>query len=225
MKKFGNFWVPDADARGRRNRTKLQRMYAEDEGTARPLLNAMEAIAAASPDWKPAQMVAIDGGANVGAYTRALAMRFARVISLEPAPDTFACLERNVFDWGLLPKVQTHMAALSDARTHISMGRGFGRLSITSRISGEGPIPALPIDSFGLTQVGFIKLDVEGFELNALKGAQETIRQSRPFVLMEVKPAEEERAAQPYAAERYLLEMGYELMTTMGINRLYRPAA
>lgn len=223
MKKFGEFWVPDADARGARNRRKMEGAFVGKQGSIEPLLKAIEIMQAQPGAEALADRSAIDAGANVGSYTRVMARHFAHVLSLEPSPDTFACLERNVFEWGILPKVQPYMAAVSDSRSYVRMGTSFGRLSITRKVTGKGNIPALALDSFGLQNVGLLKLDVEGFEEKALIGAKALIADSRPYVFMEVKPKEEEASERPYAAQNLLLGMGYEVIAELGANRLYKP--
>jgi hypothetical protein len=42
------------------------------------------------------------------------------------------------------------------------------------------------MDQFDLADVGFIKIDVEGFELSTLKGAENTLRRCRPNLLVEI---------------------------------------
>jgi len=44
-----------------------------------------------------------------------------------------------------------------------------------------------PLDDFGITGVDFIKIDVEGREIEVLKGGAKTVEGSRPIVLIEVK--------------------------------------
>jgi hypothetical protein len=50
-----------------------------------------------------------------------------------------------------------------------------------------------PLDSFGFTDVGFIKIDVEGSELDVIAGARATIARDRPNLLVELltRPADE----------------------------------
>ncbi|MDQ2095256.1 FkbM family methyltransferase [Rhodalgimonas zhirmunskyi] len=223
MYKIGNHWVPSADARGKRNKAKLQKMYIQHNGSVEPLLMAFEKIREAYPNNEMSTKSAIDCGANVGSYTRELSKVFAKTYSFEPSRDTFACLERNVYEWDIYGRTHLYNAAVSDTRGYVGMGRDWGRLSITSRVKGRGDIPAIPLDSLGLNDLGFLKLDVEGFELAALKGATKMIKTSKPVVFMEVKPKEEAKSATPYAAQKYLLELGYEMVAEIGINRLYFP--
>ena len=223
MKKFGNFWVPDADARGSKNRKKMTALFGSKEGSVEPLELAINHICENKPGLLANAGSAIDAGANVGSYTRVLARHFAAVYAFEPARDTFQCLERNVFENGDYDKVHLYNAAVSDERSYVGVKRSWFRLSITSTVSGKGDVPAVPLDALGLKDLRFLKLDVEGFEYQALLGAKATIEKCRPAVLMEVKPAEEEQLPEPYKAENLLLALGFTAVLTSGINRLYYP--
>lgn len=223
MKKFGNFWVPDADARGSKNRKKMTALFGSKDGSVEPLELAINHICENKPGLLANAGSAIDAGANVGSYTRVLARHFAAVYAFEPARDTFQCLERNVFENGDYDKVRLYNAAVSDERAYVGVKRSWFRLSITSTVGGKGDVPAVPLDALGLKDLRFLKLDVEGFEYQALLGAKATIEKCRPAVLMEVKPAEEEQLPEPYKAENLLLALGFTAVLTSGINRLYYP--
>lgn len=223
MQKFGNFWVPDADAKGAKNRKKMAALFGAKEGSVEPLELAIEHVRKNKPELMTNGGSAIDAGANVGSYTRVLARHFEAVYAFEPARDTFQCLERNVFENGDYDKVRLYNAAVSDERAYVGVKRSWFRLSITSTVSGKGDVPAVPLDALVLSDLRFLKLDVEGFEYQALLGAKATIEKCRPAVLMEVKPAEEEQLPEPYKAEKLLLAMGFTVALTAGINRLYYP--
>ena len=65
------------------------------------------------------------------------------------------------------------------------------------------------LDDFHLNNVGFIKMDVEGFELEALKGARETILRNRPTMFIEIE--QQHHKTMPIAAVlASVLELGYE---------------
>ena len=49
MKKFGNFWVPDADARGSKNRKKMTALFGSKEGSVEPLELAINHICENKP--------------------------------------------------------------------------------------------------------------------------------------------------------------------------------
>jgi hypothetical protein len=73
-----------------------------------------------------------------------------------------------------------------------------GDLAVTTRSSLVADVDAdlshrdvevnvATLDSFGLSDIAFIKIDVEGHELSVLRGAVETIVRSRPNLLVEVE--------------------------------------
>ena len=48
-------------------------------------------------------------------------------------------------------------------------------------------VPRVTVDSLDLSDVRFVKVDVEGHELPALRGAEQTVRRDRPLLLVEVE--------------------------------------
>ena len=128
-------------------------------------------------------MTALDVGANVGAYALlfgAWAGPGGRVWAFEPAPGAFDGLRRHVAANGLEDVVTPVRAAVSD--------RG-GRAALvgadwqgTSRLGDDGEggtmVETVTVDAFcareGITPA-LIKVDVEGWELEVLRGARETI--------------------------------------------------
>ena len=83
------------------------------------------------------------------------------------------------------------------------------------------------LDSFNITNIGFIKMDVEGHELRVLKGGKETIEKSNyPLILLEsgcVNDTDTESVANFKREQRqelfsYLNEMGYVINETEDVN-------
>jgi FkbM family methyltransferase len=137
---------------------------------------------------------AVDVGANQGLFAFALAAVAERVIAFEPNPD-YAAFAR----WMLRGRAEVHELALSDAP-----GRGTffvpvsdggmvlhyaGSLKLT-----HGQFPTITtyeveirtLDSLGVTDVRFIKADVEGSEREVLDGARTVIARDRPVILLEL---------------------------------------
>ena len=185
MKKVGDFWVPDVDMQwlrrlGKIRRKTIRRFRDQNGGDFRVIDEALERVG-------PGQ-TAVDGGANVGAYTRRIAARFAHTIAFEPAPDTHAALEQNLHDWALTDKVIAHPWALSNRDDLVSLGKRSSQRSVSRRIDGAGDIPAIRLDSLELDTLDFLKLDLEGHEYLALEGAQNTLTRCKPAILFEDKP-------------------------------------
>jgi len=198
VKKVGEFWLPDVDLRRWSNWGKTRRKTLERYGQgAGPKAADMEAALANIPKGG----LALDGGANVGAYTRIMAQHFDRVIAFEPAPDTFACL-----------------VALSDRREQVGLKGRFGHRSLSRRVSGPGAIQSLPIDDLELPALAFLKLDLEGYEVRALRGALATLKRCRPYVLFEDKPHKSELYGEAREAHDILLSLGAGLIARIGKN-------
>jgi hypothetical protein len=73
------------------------------------------------------------------------------------------------------------------------------------------------IQRLGLERLDFIKIDVEGFELQALAGAENTIRQMRPKIMFEVNRwALGEHNGSPAALEEFFKSHDYSLFVAHG---------
>jgi len=139
--------------------------------------------------------VALDVGANVGGYALLLGMWVGpggRVFAFEPAPDAFDGLARHVRLNGLEDVVTPVQAAASDST-------GTGRMAMEgasggNRLGGEGQaVLTVTLDEFCAREgirPSVIKIDVEGAELEVLRGARETIRAAGPglTLLVEMHP-------------------------------------
>ena len=142
--------------------------------------------------------------------------RFETVHAFEPAPDTFAALERNILDWGLGDRVHLHQAALSDKEDMVRLQGRFAHRSVSRRIVGSGDIRAMPIDALELPELDFLKLDLEGYEYRALLGARETLLRTRPYVLFEDKEHKAELYGDGEGAHQFLKSLGARLVAQVG---------
>jgi len=128
-----------------------------------------------------------DCGADIGTFSALVCShtsRVARVIAFEPNPDVAAFMKRN------LSQLQVSSHAITKA---VSCRNGNGRLEVPEYddsdharflVPGEGPLEVVTIDSFGVRGGDVaIKIDVEGGELEVLKGAAETISSARRCVI------------------------------------------
>ena len=139
--------------------------------------------------------VSIDVGANKGVYSYALLAHSKSVHAFEPNPKLFRVLS----SWAS-GKVVLHPEALSNvsASTDLLVPRsasGFsnqGASLSAIKVSGDHrkvAVRAVRFDDLGIGDVGFMKIDVEGFEREVLEGASETLRRDRPNLLIEMEEA------------------------------------
>ena len=207
MKRVGDYMVPDAET--------LQ-LDALAQGGFQ--LDHLEAALAHVTDWR----IAVDGGAHVGSWTRALAKRFDFVLAFEPAEDSFACLKANV---GELVNVQLFQCALGAVPERMSLhddekydgGNTGGRYLVPGN-----DILVEPLDDRHLDGLGFLKLDVEGYELKALHGARNTLARCKPVVLIEDKARFASRYGElPHAAASFLQSLGARELVRVGADRVF----
>ncbi|MGI8407673.1 MAG: FkbM family methyltransferase, partial [Actinomycetota bacterium] len=142
--------------------------------------------------------VFVDGGAHIGVFTllaAALVGETGRVVACEPVPENMELLEANVA-LNRFACVETHMVALGEQSGHgalFSFGEG-SALGSFAPASLEGSI-RMPVEVKTLDEVtvGFVarvrlvKLDIEGAELLALRGAPAVLR-AKPDFLLELEP-------------------------------------
>ena len=130
--------------------------------------------------------VAIDGGGNIGCWALHMAKFFRKVYSFEAADDTFECLSANTIEHTNINAIHK---ALGYDRKHVNIMDDVNRPgNLGARYVGDGDgVEMVRIDDFNLSNVGLLKLDIEGYELEALKGAELTIKESKPVVIIEVK--------------------------------------
>lgn len=157
---------------------------------------------------------AIDCGAHVGTWSKVMAQRFTRVVAVEPSDDTFECLQLNLLNAGL-DNVNCVRAAVGCRAGLVTMAidaQNKARGNTGARhVRAGGKIPVITIDSLALEHVGFIKLDIEGSEPDALRGAKDTIARCRPVILYEDKKLWHRYFGQPKeSVANFLHGQGYQ---------------
>lgn len=142
--------------------------------------------------------VIFDAGANCGFYTLMATQRWpqARVSCFEPHPVTFTRLQQNIRGNGLEDRVTPVHAAVSSSSgrcsLEVSAASSMGVVTVSpAPVSGEGravEVPMVSLDDYAKTQAQYpdlIKIDVEGFEVEVLKGAPKCLDHAR-YVVLEV---------------------------------------
>jgi FkbM family methyltransferase len=147
-------------------------------------------------------MTFLDVGAHVGKYTLRAAVRVGdegRVIAIEPDKDNFQVLVRNITLNGLTNCVPLNIAAYSsDREVQLFKGANSALHSIKEDFGkGSYKVKARVLDKVlkeeGVKRVDLVKIDVEGAELEVLKGLEKTLKKQNPALIIEVLKRDENR--------------------------------
>lgn len=146
---------------------------------------------------------AVDIGAHVGLWSMHLAQLFERLTAFEPNPVTADLWPWNVPE----PNATLHRCALGAVIGLVGLEGASGHTGHT-RACGQGSIPMRPLDSFDPQKVDFIKIDVEGYELDVVRGAEQTLGRCRPVVVLEQKGEDGRLGMEPDGALHWLERLG-----------------
>jgi len=157
---------------------------------------------------------AVDIGAHCGLWSMQLQKRFNYLHAFEPVAAHRECFMANVpnAEEDAMQNVTLHACALGAEEGKIRI-RTEPTSSGDSRVDGDGDIPMHTLDSFALQDVDFIKIDTEGYELFAIKGAEQTIKRCRPTMIVEQKG----HGAQFFGFRK---EEAAELLESWGMKRV-----
>ena len=180
-------------------------------------------------------VVAIDCGANIGVHTIEWAKRmtgWGSVLAIEAQERIYYALAGNIAINNCFNAVALHGAVAAEAGImkipvpDYCTQSSFGSLELIKSDKNEfigqtidysdektDLVQKIPIDVLGLTRVDFIKIDVEGMELEALEGARKTIERDRPSLLVETIKSDRERL------RTWMLDHGYRVVD-VGANAL-----
>jgi FkbM family methyltransferase len=161
----------------------------------------------------PGQTV-LDIGANIGLFTVTMASLIGptgKVYAFEPLEDHASLLARSVAENDFADRVVLERAAVSDKP-------GSGQLISASKTTNAGgaylnngqvplgheasEVKLITLDTYPVRRpVHFIKIDIEGAELLAFRGAKELLREDRPVILSELHPEQLSKVSGCTAAE------------------------
>jgi len=160
---------------------------------------------------------AVDAGANKGTFTHVLAGLARHVYAFEPNPKMLAVLRQTA-----ARNVSVSAQALADRSgaaefliprdsrgSHSNQGGSLSRV----KVRGEHtvvPVQKARLDDLGLQDVGFIKIDVEGGELEVLAGATQLLARDRPVLLIEMEEVHTQTPIELSLAK--VLQFGYRGM-------------
>lgn len=165
--------------------------------------------------------VAFDVGSNLGYFTLLMATKVnpdGRVVAFEPDPEMFAALERNLERNSDAATAVTPLpVAAGAAQGKVRFARGWratrGRVVASG---GDLDVDVTTVDEtserYGSPRL--LKIDVEGGELDVLRGARAVLSEARPLVLVEVHSIQLEAQC-----ARFLESLDYECSRQVDIGK------
>lgn len=185
--------------------------------------------------------VAVQAGGNVGVFPIFLARFFETVVTFEPDPYTFRvlaencrrCRQANVFKGAIIPFCMALGAELAEGK--LVRRRRDGLAATHSgvhhvRLDGEACADAVSVSVQSLDSVAWLHaldllyLDIEGFELFALKGAEQLIRKFRPVIGIEINKSLDALKISPADVAEFVFSLDYKFAASVGSDRIFVPA-
>lgn len=157
----------------------------------------------------PDNAIIVDGGANMGFFTipvaQAVKDKGSKIISFEPQKQIYYALCGSCA-LNELENVFVHNLGLGDKATKAQLSEvdysnkiDFGMVTISEKVEKKehpylnyNTVNVITIDSMKLPRLDFLKLDVEGYECQALAGGIKTIENYRPIIWIEYNMAGED---------------------------------
>ena len=166
--------------------------------------------------------LAIDIGANIGLWSRDLTSFFGKTICFEPSSNCMKCLKKNI----IIEKAIIYNYALGSKNeekelfTPINSGWSsfinstkIGYNSDGSKIYAKWPqgtkkqlVKVKKLDEHNFEKIDFIKIDVQSYEYEVLKGAKKTLRINSPTICLEEVDPKNSKAI------KFLESLNYEIV-------------
>lgn len=164
--------------------------------------------------------VVFDVGANIGEVTFGMSKRVGNlgmIHSFEPEPFIFSRISRNL-SLNSFNNICLNNVALGDKeqelflKAQVENNRGGTRINMYSREGEKVKVTTLDfyVKQNALKKLDLIKVDVEGFEMKVLQGAQEVLQKFKPLLFIEVNDNNlKEQSDSAQSLIEFLFKMGY----------------
>ncbi len=191
MKLGGGFWWPE--------------LHLQQNGLGEIGVNAVivsqiqECVKLAQLVPKARRHTCVQAGGNIGVFPKTLSSWFQSVITFEPDPENWECLVKNLdgtTNVKCVPAALGHKNGTADLLHHVEHS---GRSHLirpgaynAQLLKNDGyrthttTIDVIQLDNLSFISCDLLQLDVEGFELYAIRGAVDTIAKHRPVIVCEI---------------------------------------
>jgi FkbM family methyltransferase len=166
----------------------------------------------------------IQAGGHIGIWPKKLAQFFKQVVTFEPVPSNWECLAKNMEG----TSVELHCLALG-AKTGVE--------HINHRVTSSGghhiathmnkphiQVDMVRLDDIARKHIGTVDalfLDIEGYEIEALKGAKDMLLSDHPLLVLENNGCSKKFGYGAKALHDYLKPFGYQEIGAHGEDLVF----
>jgi len=194
IEKVNDFWVPSNDVH-------IEQWKSGAPFTQNKCLNKF--IKYCESQTKKMKTV-IDVGAWCGTWAKAIEPFAKKVIAFEPDKTHFECLQRNC-TINCTPRMEAVGAQLQE----VSLTED--NFTQAKRVNEKGNIRMITLDHMAYEDVDMIKIDVEGYELEVLKGATKTL-ESVKYLMIELNNNTKKYGSSNVMVEKFIGDLGFKVL-------------
>ena len=206
IEKVNDFWVPSNDVH-------IEQWKSGSPFTQNKCLNKF--IKYCESQTKKMKTV-IDVGAWCGTWAKAIEPFAKKVIAFEPDKTHFECLQRNC-TVNCTPRMEAVGAQLQE----VSLTED--NFTQAKRVNEKGNIRMITLDHMAYEDVDMIKIDVEGYEMEVLKGATKTL-ESVKYLMIELNNNTKKYGSNNVEVEKHISSLGFKVLMDHWPDKVfYRP--
>lgn len=194
IEKVNDFWVPSNDVH-------IEQWKAGAPFTQNKCLNKF--IKYCESQNKKMKTV-IDVGAWCGTWSKAIEPFAKKVIAFEPDKVHFECLQRNC-----TINCDPRMEAVGAEVMEVSLTED--NFTQAKRVNEKGNIRMINLDYMNYQDVDMIKIDVEGYEMQVLKGATKTLENVK-YLMIELNNNTKKYGSNNMEVEKYIASLGFKVL-------------
>ena len=206
IEKVNDFWVPSNDVH-------IEQWKSGSPFTQNKCLNKF--IKYCESQTKKMKTV-IDVGAWCGTWAKAIEPFAKKVIAFEPDQTHFECLQRNC-TINCTPRMEAVGAQLQD----VSLTED--NFTQAKRVDEKGNIRMITLDHMAYEDVDMIKIDVEGYEMEVLKGATKTL-ESVKYLMIELNNNTKKYGSNNVEVEKHIVSLGFKVLMEHWPDKVFHRA-
>tara|TARA_B100001173_G_C15988515_1_gene547827 strand:+ start:260 stop:886 length:627 start_codon:yes stop_codon:yes gene_type:complete len=206
IEKVNEFWVPSNDVH-------IEQWKSGLPFTQNKCLNKF--IKYCESQTKKMKTV-IDVGAWCGTWAKAIEPFAEKVIAFEPDKTHFECLQRNC-TVNCTPRMEAVGAQLQE----VSLTED--NFTQAKRVDEKGNIRMITLDHMAYEDVDMIKIDVEGYEMEVLKGATKTL-ESVKYLMIELNNNTKKYGSNNIEVEKHIVSLGFKVLMDHWPDKVFHRA-